>query len=84
MENVKQIANRLGEGGRILMSRGGNRCPDVFEIENGDFLIIGEEVCIDNYSLPNGASCDDGEKAVLVPKAVMLSAIEEVIKKKKQ
>lgn len=77
---MKQIAKRYGQGGYKLMSKGGRRCPDVLKLENGDFLVIGEEIKdLSLYTLPKDVSCDTTEKMVLVPKEVMLSAIGEIV-----
>lgn len=79
METIK----RLGLGGKALLSKGGVRCPDIFELKNGDFLVIGEAVKnINELDLPVGASCDENERAVLIPHCVMVSAIEEFIHEK--
>lgn len=77
---MKQNVKKYGKGGAILMSKGGRRCPDVLRNEDGDFLVIGEEITdISQYSLPEDVSCDVNEKIVLVPKKVMLSAIGEIV-----
>lgn len=77
---MKTVAKKYGKGGRKLMSKGGLRCPDVLRLENGDFLVIGQEITdTSDYILPKEVSCDINEKIVLVPKEVMLSAIGEVV-----
>lgn len=77
---MKTELKKMGLGGYVLMSRGGKRCPDVLRKENGDFIVIGEEIKdISSYNLPENVGCDVNEKVVLVPKEVMLSAIGEIV-----
>jgi len=50
-------------------------CPDIFELENGDFGIIG----IDNTEaltsyLPGDASCGHDERIVVVPRRILVAA----------
>jgi hypothetical protein len=52
-------------------------CPDVFELTNGDFAIIGKDVSLD-LDLPDDAGRSAAERTVLVPRDVLLAALREL------
>lgn len=58
-------------------SSSGN-CPDVFELENGDYAIIGQDVSFD-LDLPADAGRSEAERIVVVPRPVMLAAARELL-----
>ena len=59
----------------LLGSRGGDRCPDIWETDGGDFVIIGGDVTDDvKANLPAVADVSGSERAVLIPRKVLLSA----------
>lgn len=64
------VRRRLGTApaARGTCTSGGN-CPDVFELESGDFVIIGELA----------DDLDGGAARVTVPREVMLSARDQLI-----
>ncbi len=54
---------------------GANGCPDIWEMENGDFAVIGfpkTEALRPN--LPVSASCGPDEGIVVIPRDVLLRA----------
>lgn len=54
-------------------------CPDVFELEDGDFAVIGkDETPILGQSLPPDAGYGDHERIVRVPRDVLLAAGREL------
>jgi hypothetical protein len=56
-----------------------NNCPDVFELEGGDFAIIGFDVTADLRSrLPDDAGCGPGECIIRVPREVLISAKRDI------
>ena len=56
-------------------SRGGSRCPDVWETDSGDFVVIGSDVTVAvSKNLPADADLSSEERAVLIPRDVLLSA----------
>lgn len=71
------IQRRLGTAPaeRGACSAGG-QCPDVFEMTSGDFTIIGLDVSHD-LALPTDAGRSAAERAVLVPRAVLLAAMRD-------
>lgn len=73
-----KITRRLGIGG-IAESSGRNSCPDILELESGDFLVIGTDVTEeyqDNLSL--NAKCASYEKIVKIPRKILTSAKEDI------
>ena len=56
-------------------------CPDIWELDNGDFAVIGititEEV---RQRLPETAGCGPGESIVLVPRMTLVAAKEDIPK----
>lgn len=70
---------RLGESGRQLCSTGFN-CPQVLEMENGDFAAAGVDITTEAIgALPPGPGVGPMEKVVRVPRSVMLNAIKDIL-----
>lgn len=56
-----------------------DNCPDVFELENGDFAIIGIRVTKELIGkLPESAGCGDNEEIVLVPRYILANAKRDI------
>jgi hypothetical protein len=56
-------------------SAGANGCPDIWELDSGDFAIIGTERTSQlRPHLPKGAFLDDGESIVVIPRHVLVKA----------
>lgn len=54
-------------------------CPDIFELENGDFAIIGQDITAAGVSdLPPGASCGPDERIVVIPRRTLLLAKSDI------
>ena len=54
-------------------------CPDIFETETGDFLIIGRDVTsILEPEIPADAIISKGERVVLIPRDLLVSAAENI------
>ena len=59
-----------------------DNCPDVFELDDGDFAIIGRRVTKELKShLPNDASCGSDEEIVILPRKVFMNAAKDVHQK---
>lgn len=76
-----KIVRRIGKGGKNgpVKSSGRKSCPDILELEDGDFLVIGTDVTNeykDNLTLE--AACADYEKIVKIPRIVLLTAKEDI------
>jgi len=57
-------------------------CPDIFETETGDFLIIGRDVTsIIESEIPADAIISKGERAILIPRDLLVSAAANILSK---
>jgi hypothetical protein len=53
-------------------------CPDVFELENGDYAIVGRDVSF-VLELPADAGRSEAERIVLAPRTVMMAAARDLL-----
>ena len=54
-------------------------CPDIWELENGNFAIIGCDLTESlATSLPSTASCGTEERIVVIPRATLTNAKQEI------
>ncbi|MDQ1086181.1 hypothetical protein [Siphonobacter sp. SORGH_AS_1065] len=64
------------EGGGSATSE---NCPDIWELEDGSFAIIGKKRTIDLKShLPKSASCGADEEIVVIPRVTLLAAKKDI------
>lgn len=71
---------RLGKSAHELGDTSGEgSCPDIWELDNGDVAVIGQDAT-SSYStrLPSGVSIDPGEQLVIIPRNMMLSAKPDI------
>jgi len=56
-----------------------NGCPDIFELNTGDFAIIGIDITeAGKAHLPPGAGCGPDERIVVVPRKTLVSARQDI------
>jgi hypothetical protein len=58
---------------------GGDGCPDIWELNNGDFAIIGIDItdaAIGN--LPPTAGCGRGERIIRLPRNLLVNAKRDI------
>lgn len=69
------FVRRLGKSAAELgNSEGEEKCPDIWQLDNGDIAIIGRDLTADYGSrLPGGVSIGSDERLVVIP-GNMLSA----------
>jgi len=54
---------------------GGKNCPDVWETDAGDFVVIGANVTeLTREQLPDGLGIADNERAVRIPRELFVNA----------
>jgi hypothetical protein len=54
-------------------------CPDILELADGDFAIIGADItAIAASSLPPGSGCSAEERIVRIPRALLLRAKSDI------
>jgi hypothetical protein len=75
------ILRRLGPdphaGGAQTVAASG--CPDIFELESGDFAIIGSDITeILREHLPASASCGPDERIIQLPRKTLVLAKPDI------
>lgn len=71
---------RLGKSAHELGDTSGEgSCPDIWELDNGDVAVIGQDATT-SYSprLPEGVTIDPGERLVVIPRNMMLAAKPDI------
>jgi hypothetical protein len=54
-------------------------CPDLFELENGDFAIVGKDATVNIMAyLPPGATCGPDERIVVIPRKTLVMARPDI------
>jgi len=53
-------------------------CPDIWELEDGDFAIIGIDITTLAGSLPPSAGCGPDERMVRVPRKTLVFAKRDI------
>ena len=54
-------------------------CPDIFELENGDFAIVGQDVTSTvKAQLPPGATCGPDERIIAIPRKTLILARPDI------
>ena len=80
MDTTVKFLRRLGpdphaHGAQTPALRG---CPDIFELEGGDFAIIGADITDCAGHLPADASCGPDERIVRIPRSTLVLAKAEI------
>lgn len=77
MNFLRRLGPDPHEGGR--KTAGCDGCPDIWELDNGDFAIIGIEMTAEMKSkLPPTASCGPDERIVRVPRRILVDAKPDI------
>jgi hypothetical protein len=54
-------------------------CPDILELENGDFAVIGRDITSEaRRSMFPTASCGPDERVVRLPRTIMVAAKRDI------
>ncbi|MFI6014847.1 hypothetical protein ACIBAG_39785 [Streptomyces sp. NPDC051243] len=73
------IARRLGDPPRLRGSQTSETCPDVFELSDGRFAIIGTEATAAlEPLLPADAACADYERIVVISRETLVRAKRDI------
>lgn len=80
-------ARRMGGSPDTRGSTTGQTCPDIFELDDGRFLVIGGIYINDTQTKTaysealdiEGASVGDTEDAIVVPRGCMLAAARQIV-----
>ncbi|GAA3767146.1 hypothetical protein ACFS5L_23070 [Streptomyces phyllanthi] len=74
-----KIVRRLGATPRERGSATGQSCPDIFELSDGDFAVIGREATAElDTELPPDAARADYERIVVITRETLLRAKRDI------
>ncbi len=74
-----KIVRRIGASPRERGSASGQTCPDIFELSNGDFAVIGTEAtAVLDSELPADAARADDERIVIISRETLLRARADI------
>lgn len=66
-----QFQRRIGPAPACMKTVG---CPDIFELADGDFAIIGSDITSAAGNLPGDAGCAPHERIIRIPRALLVQA----------
>jgi hypothetical protein len=70
---------RLGPGPETRLCAGSGGCPDLFELEDGDFAIIGQDITAKAQAeLPPDAGCAPDERIIRIPRRLLVDARADI------
>jgi hypothetical protein len=74
-----KIVRRIGASPRERGSATGQSCPDIFELDDGNFAVIGTEATAQlDAELPPDASRADYERIVVISRDTLLRAKAQI------
>ena len=53
-------------------------CPDIWELANGDFAVIGADITDAAENLPTSAGCGPDERIVRIPRKILVLAKRDI------
>jgi hypothetical protein len=53
-------------------------CPDIWELDTGDFAVIGTDMSGETDKLPLSASCGPDERMVRIPRKTLVHAKNDI------
>ena len=73
------FTRRLGSNGSPTLCAGGSKCPDILEMDSGDFAIIGTDITHEAVNcLPTGSGCGPDERVVRIPRKTLIVARQDI------
>ncbi|NUR67229.1 MAG: hypothetical protein HOQ47_15845 [Streptomyces sp.] len=76
---VRLISRRLGWTPRQRGSLSGETCPDLFELTDGNFAVIGTEATAElDPLLPSDAARADDERIVVITRETLIRAKRDI------
>jgi len=76
MKFVKRLGKDPHENGAQTFALCG--CPDIWELDSGDFAIIGTDISHSADTLPPSASCGPDERIVRIPRETLVAAKRDI------
>jgi hypothetical protein len=65
-------------GNDPIQCSGSSGCPDIWELENGDFAIIGADITNMARELPPSAGCGSNERIIKIPRNLLIQAKRDI------
>ncbi|WP_210592775.1 hypothetical protein [Streptomyces sp. GESEQ-35] len=76
---VVTVVRRLGDSPRLRGSHTNETCPDLFELSDGNFAVIGTEATADlDPHLPPDAARADYERIVVIDRDTLIRAKKDI------
>jgi hypothetical protein len=80
-----EIVRRLGSTPRERGSLNNGTCPDIFELSDGNFAVIGTDRTNDlKGKLPPDAGCADYERIVVITRETLVSARADIPRQRRR
>lgn len=76
MNFVKRLGPDPHAGGARTYALSG--CPDIWELDDGDFAVIGADITQAALALPSSASCGPDELMVRIPRKTLVLAKPDI------
>jgi hypothetical protein len=72
----RMFVKRLGPSERSItpLCQSTFGCPDIWELDNGDFAVIGADITEHADKLPPTAGCAPNERMVRIPRTLLIHA----------
>lgn len=79
-DSTASFLRRLGKSSHELGQTSGNSsCPDIWELDNGDIAVIGQDLTAEYEArLPEDVSVDPGERLVIIPRKTITAAKADI------
>ena len=73
---MRMFVRRIGPTERSSVPRchESYACPDIWELNNGDFAVIGTDMTEHAAKLPPTAGCAPNERMVRIPRSLLINA----------
>jgi len=81
MNTTIAFRRRLGSSHRILTCHNTVGCPDIFELTDGDFAVIGSDITNEAGKLPADAGCAPHERIIRIPRSLLVHAKRDIPEK---
>jgi hypothetical protein len=77
---IRSLLSHSAEAPKFCTS--GRTCPDVLELDSGDFAVIGADITAESLPLlPAGSGCDSHERVVRIPRELLVRIRSEIPEK---
>ena len=79
MKESAMFIRRLGAVAGTSNCQGGCACPDILELTDGDFAVIGADITIEAAGkLLPGSGCGPTERIVRIPRRILVAARADI------